>query len=212
MTKKSGGCFVLWICLAMITIPFYVFRAQSYIFHGKLGCSSVFHEANGLIENELNNTIRILKRPNYYSNISRSCQEADKCSHVIKNSAEHSGLTLSSLCPFFVFYTSDFSICGDRLANKIGQNVTCVDVIWRFGIETNDTSCQQWDLIHNCLLNEIETTCEDFSFNSTRITEYLTELEAGFCSKLGNSTWEMESEDVVVFEDTSDEILELSEA
>uniref|UniRef100_A0A1I7T4U9 DUF19 domain-containing protein n=1 Tax=Caenorhabditis tropicalis TaxID=1561998 RepID=A0A1I7T4U9_9PELO len=202
MTKGGGSCFVLWICLAMITIPFYVFRAQSYIFHGKLGCSSVFHEANGLIEKELNDTRRILKSPNYYSNISKLCQEADKCSHVIKNSVEHSGLALSHLCPFFIFYNGPFSTCGDRLISKIGQNNSCIDVIFRSGIELN--GCPQWE---NCLNEQIESTCDDLFLNSTKTTEYFTIFQEGFCS-WNSTSLEIEQEEL----DTSEEILELSEA
>ncbi|KAF1752412.1 hypothetical protein GCK72_018967 [Caenorhabditis remanei] len=205
---KGGGCFLIWLCLAMITIPFYVFRAQSYIFHGKLGCSAVFHEANGLIENELNDTKWLLKIPDYYSNISKSCLEADKCSHVIRNSVEHSGLTLSGVCPFYVYYNGPFSKCADRLIYNFGQNVSCIHVIFGTGFEISDKMCEEWSNLQNCLLDEIQSTCQDvLTTNSTEPIKYFNMLKTEFCGNLGNSSLVIEQKD----SDTSEELLEEQE-
>ncbi|ULT86431.1 hypothetical protein L3Y34_006257 [Caenorhabditis briggsae] len=199
---QRGGCFLIWVTLAMVTIPFYVFRAQSYIFHGNLGCSSVFHEANGLIENEYNKSRWILRRPEYYSNVSKSCQEADMCSHVIKNSVEHSGLLLNGLCPFFVYYRGPlFSTCANSLIDKLGQNNSCVDAVFGIGFENSTEICNQWDDLRNCLRGTIDSTCLEIR-NITGAMKYFAILKTELCdSNSGNATV---LEDV----DTFEEILE----
>ncbi|CCD62991.1 T20D4.11-like domain-containing protein [Caenorhabditis elegans] len=187
---KSNCCFI-WICLALVTIPFYVYRAQTYIFHGKFSgsldnCSSVFDKVHILIEQDLNDTERFLRTPQYYEQISNGCEKVLTCVKASTNLTDNLELDITSLCQFYLYYHNVFSKCAKKLMRRVGQNISCIDTIFNKSFEDKKSMCEGWDSAQDCLIKKISATCK---LNSRVPMRHFSSLKEAMCTEIEEVQW-----------------------